>query len=938
MPISDDRPRSRRATLLVALFTFTLAGCPPVTPAPPDAGSGKDAGTDAGEGPDAGPREDSGVDDGGLGDAGLGDAGVDGGAPAHDGGSRDAGVDAGATMDAGDNPDAGDAGGAPRTCVSPAASDPTGTGVWDDALGRATVTVLDREACHRSYSLASTAPLRDGQPSNPRTVVEQAGRPTTRTGNDLFDALHALALEEARELSVSSIHDGAFNQGGAVECGGCFETGRLWHYVWTRDTAYATDLGLAAIDPARARASLEFKLSERRGGGDLQIVQDTGSGGSYPVSTDRVAWALGAHRLLAYLSGAQREAFRDRAYLALTNTVEHDRRVVYDPADGLYFGEQSFLDWREQSYPEWTADDVVHIAMSKALSTNLLHLRALEITRDLASEAGDAALATRYGGFADALRASIRARFWLEDEGLFSTYVTTTLDPAPVRRYDLLGSAFAVLFGVASEAQAERILASYPHYGPGAPVIWPQQQLTSIYHNRGEWPFVTAYWLRAAKHAGNDVVADRMVRALMRGAALNLSHMENFEAATGAAWLDDGAYSGPVINSQRQLWSVAGYLSMVHHTLFGLEPEADGLHVRPYLTRALRDAFFSGSDSLVLNDYPWRGRAVTVVLHLPASTSGGSVLRAESVRLNGAPLSGDRLPDDMLEAENRIDVVLVDDNTGSAATLTEVSPADWRDVFGPRTPRITALAEVTGGVQLTLDRSGEAAADVTWTVYRDGVPVATDLPGSMTSWTDPDTDPGSASSPCYAVELTFTRSGNHSQHSPPVCWWGPGYEHIATVDASAMTAVGGSLSTAHGREHYEPWGDVGHSLTVPSFTPTRSGPHLLQVVFGNGAGPIYTGVTCAIKRLVVEDATTGVTVAEGPLVMPHLGDWSRWADSSFVPASLEAGRTYRIVIRGDEDMVNMSAFAHFETYTGGLGGTDGAFNRVNIAQLKVLAR
>jgi hypothetical protein len=38
-------------------------------------------------------------------------------------------------------------------------------------------------------------------------------------------------------------------------------------------------------------------------------------------------------------------------------------------------------------------------------------------------------------------------------------------------------------------------------------VIWPQQQDTAIYHNRAEWPFVTAYWLKAAKAADHDGVA-----------------------------------------------------------------------------------------------------------------------------------------------------------------------------------------------------------------------------------------------------------------------------------------------------------------------------------------------------------------------------------------------------------------------------------------------
>ena len=44
------------------------------------------------------------------------------------------------------------------------------------------------------------------------------------------------------------------------------------------------------------------------------------------------------------------------------------------------------------------------------------------------------------------------------------------------------------------------------------------------------------------------------------------------------------------------------------------------------------------------------------------------------------------------------------------------------------------------------------------------------------------------------------------------------------------------------------------------------------------------------------------------------------------------------VIRGDDEVVNMSAFAHFERYTGGLGGASGTFFRANVAALKILAR
>ncbi len=866
-------------------------------------------------------------------DAAGADAATDAGAS--DGSAPDVGV---APSDArvSDARDAApsDAGG--PTCLSVDA-DPTGTDAIEDGNGRATVIVTDRESCQRTYTITTTASLRDGRPDNPRVVTEQGGWPTTRTGNDLFDALHALALEEVRENSVDRIRDFAFDDGRPVPCGdgGCFETGRLWNYVWTRDTAYAVELALAPLDPARARNSLEFKLSERREGGDLQIVQDTGSGGSYPVSSDRVSWALGARALLAVLDGPAREAFAARALEALTNTLEHDRTIVFDPDDGLYRGEQSFLDWREQSYPEWTAQDTVHIAMSKALSTNLLHYHAMRLAADLASERDDATARARYDGWADALREAIRARFWLEDAGMFSTFITTTLDPAPTHRFDLLGSALAVLFDVADETQADRILANYPHYGPGAPVHWPQQQQTPIYHNRGEWPFVTAYWLRAAAHADNDAVATRMVHALLRGAALNLSNMENFEAASGAPWVNEDTSSGPVVNSQRQLWSVAGYLAMVHRVIFGLEARPEGLVVRPYLTATLRRQLFAGTETLVLTDFPYRGRLVDVVLHLPAATASGGSYSVARVEFNGAPLDGPVLRAEQLETTNRVDVHL--ESPGASATLTERNAADWRDIFQPRTPRIAALSEVGGRLRLDLDRNGETAP-VVFHVLRDGVRVAEGLADGTTSWLDPSVNPDADASPCYSLESCFVSSGNCSQHSPPVCWWGRGLVHVQRFGAAALTNAGGTPSTNHGRFHYEAWGDDGHRLQLRGLTPTQSGRHLLQVVYGNGAGAVSTGVTCALKRLVVRDEATGAVVGEGALVMPHLGDWDRWEDSNFVAVDLEVGRTYRVVIESHDDYVNMSSFAHFANYTGGLGGRAGAFNRVNIAELAVLYR
>ena len=687
----------------------------------------------------------------------------------------------------------------------------------------------------RTYTLSSTHSQRDDGPSQ-RTLSEVTGDPILRSGVLLTDALFAMAVEEARENAVSEISDGAFE--GAVDCE-CYQTGALWNWVWTRDIAYATELSLAWLDPDRAAESLLFKLSEAKSGGDLQIVQDTGTGGSWPVSTDRVAWARGAMAVLRYSDHAE---LRQAAIEAMTNTAAIDRLYAYDERDGLYRGETSFLDWREQSYPSWTAENVVHIGMSKSLSTNLDHLFLLRSLEELTGSAHGA----------DDLAAAIDAAFWTGET--YSSYLMTELDPAPVQRQDLLATALAVIdLGTHPEA-----LAAYPHGPAGPPVIWPQQQRIPIYHNRAMWPFVTAYAVIAARSADNGAVLDAGLDALVRGAALNLSHMENFEVQTGANWLEDGKYSGPVVNSRRQLWSVAGFLGAITHGVFGV----------------------SGKDGEMFADPVRPG----VWLEAGATLQIGSL----TAEIGEASLS--------------------------AGAITMIDDSDWQGLYGAATPS-ASVAGVDGEVTLTF--SGEE--DATFDVYRDGVLAAS---GVSSPWSD--SVDGTA---CYAVVARLVHA---SQPSEPVCWWGEDYRHIQSVTAGDFVAEGGTFSASHGRDHYDGWGAPSHTLTL-SVTAEYTGEHLLQLVYGNGSGGVDTGVTAAVKW--AEITRGGQGVAEGPILMPHLGDWDVWADSSFLPVTLEAGTTYVVTIR---DGVNMSYLDHYTDYIGGRGGGSEPSNDVNIAEAKLL--
>ncbi len=428
----------------------------------------------------------------------------------------------------------------------------------------------------------------------------------SRTASPLVDGLFAMAQQELAENSVDAIRDPAYDHGAPMPCR-CYVTGVKWPYVWTRDVSYAIDLGLWRFDAQRARDSLRFKLSEARAGTPgLYVMQDTGSGGSWPISTDRVVWFLAARHLL------DDPGFAADARRALRDTLAQERAYTYDAAFGLYRGETSFLDWREQTYPAWTQNDVAFIGQSFALSTNVLHYQALELAATQAQAHGDVRAAGDYHAQAESLKAAINRHFWREDRGLYMSYIGG--DGTPYDTYDLLGSALAVTSGVAEGERARQALAHYPTWPAGSPVIWPERRDQPVYHNRAIWPFVSAYALRAARATDDPARIAHELVSILRGAALAGSNMENYELQTQAVHVDEGTLSGPVVNSPRQLWSVAAALEAMLEGVFGLTGED---RIEPKLPAALVPALFGKGRAIAL-DLPDR----RIVLQRPAAIDG----------------------------------------------------------------------------------------------------------------------------------------------------------------------------------------------------------------------------------------------------------------------------------------------------------------------------
>jgi len=802
----------------------------------------------------------------------------------------------------------------------------------------------DASAKLRTYTQSTTMQLRDNAP---QTVEYQEldKLPRVRSGNLAFDALFALAVNEMKLDSIAAIKDGSYNGGNAIPCE-CFETGEKWHYVWTRDLSYAAALGLGMLDPQRARNSLMFKLSGYRGekpaaaagsADGLQIVQDTGSGGSWPVSTDRVTWAFGAEETLKALPEQEREAFASVALKALSNTIENDRIAAFDAATGLYTGEESFLDWREQSYGAWIVNDIASMASSKALSTNVAHYKALTLAAMLARRAGDKSGADRYDGWAADLKASINARLWLKDAGMYSSLTAGHFDGAPMHKFDWLGQALAIVTGVADAEQARSILARYPHGQQGAPVIWPQQQGVPVYHNRAIWPFVTAYGLKAAALARNVSVADEAYATLLRGASLNLSNMENLEWTTGQPMLEHQGASelnGPVINSKRQLWSVGAYLGMVVQQVFGITATTERLSVRPFITARLRREAFAGSDTAELSGLVLHGKRINVKIKLPPAVGINGYYEIESGLLNGAPMKEAPRWSELGE-DNTIELRLGPLLPGrQEITRVDVGTFDFGPkAFAPHEPTATLIAgagapapgrEAAAGGRTAAGRTPGAASagpalriapgakgeQATYNVYRDGKLVAAKVAAG--TWTDRSSGAAAAAArgACYAVEAVFPQSGNRSHHSAPACTGAGAVEVPIAGTAGGAGAAGGRGA-----------GGPGDAIRV-----TTSGRHAIQLRYTNTAHKINLGTTNGMKWLRLRDAQ-GATVAEGVVQLPHAlaAAWS-----TPIYADLKPG-AYSYML---DDFYNMSYLQSNSTYADA-GGINGAWNAPTLQALRI---
>ena len=144
--------------------------------------------------------------------------------------------------------------------------------------------------------------------------------PQYHSAYPITDAIYNLSLEEMQK---------------AIEPDSTFRTGKEWAGVWTRDISYSIILSMAYLQPRVAENSLLRKVNKNG-----RIIQDTGSGGAWPVSTDRMIWAVAAFEVYKVTGD---RAWLKKTYGIIRNSIEDDLNNIYDPVTGLVRENPPFL-------------------------------------------------------------------------------------------------------------------------------------------------------------------------------------------------------------------------------------------------------------------------------------------------------------------------------------------------------------------------------------------------------------------------------------------------------------------------------------------------------------------------------------------------------------------------------------------------------------------
>jgi len=655
--------------------------------------------------------------------------------------------------------------------------------------------------------------------------------PKLKSNNLLHEALYNMALDEMVN---------------AVEPDTTLRTGKEWSGVWTRDVSYSIILSMAYMQPEASMISLMKKVNPSG-----QIIQDTGSGGAWPISTDRLVWALAAYEI--YKVTGDRK-WLEKVYPIALRSLEKDEKTVMSER-GLVKGETSFIDWREQSHPKWM--QTVDISQSEAMGTNVMYAATLRAVGEMAQVLGKKREADKLFAKSDALAANIDKTFWMPDKGYYGMYTygrgSRILNP----RAESLGEALAILYDIAPKEHQKSISENSPQTPFGAPVFYPQISDMPNYHNNALWPWVASYWTLAQAKAGNERGVLEGIGSVYRPAALFCTNKENLNLDNGDIFTE--------LNSSNMLWCLAGNIALTTRVLFGIHFEKDGLVIEPFVPEVL-------AGKRTLEGFPYRGAKLDITVE----GYGNSVKELIVNGKNIYPEKGKLIPAKMLK--NGGDIIVRLDNQ----PIPEMKVNSVPNVKAPLTP-VTWLAN-----NPALDGEGVPVNNqLEWNpieyiakyiVLKDGEPVAETRETSYAAVT-----PGEWQVIGVSGSGVQSFASEPRSNRPTVIVEFPG-ETVRMKSAEVSYLPEAAIAGFTGAGFVET--DRSSAPAEVTVDIPEEGVYSFSLRYANGNGPVNTENKAAVRTLTLDGNKAGT------IVMPHRGrgNWNDWGTTNSLKLKLTKGK------------------------------------------------
>jgi Glycogen debranching enzyme len=640
-------------------------------------------------------------------------------------------------------------------------------------------------------------------------ILKNTSYPQLKSSVPMVDALYNMTLNELDLLRTKD---------------GYFDTGKSWGGVWTRDLSYATILGIAIADPEVAMRGLMRKNK------DGHIIQDTGSGGSWPISSDRNTWALAAWEVYQYTGDRK---WLETIYPIIKNTVEADLKIIFYPGS-LPLGESSFLDWREQTYPQWMKP--IDIYRSANLGTSVVHYQTYNILNSIEKILG--VKGEKYGKLAEEVKVNINKQLWMGDKGYYGQYLYGINSISLSPRSEALGEALAVLYNVADAERSQSVVANVPITEYGTTCIFPQIPEVGPYHNNSVWPFVQAFWNIAAAKVKNEAALTYGMSSIYRAAALFLTNKENFVASTGDS-------HGTAINSDRQLWSVGANIGMTYKVILGMNFETNGIDFAPVIPQAYAGKYSltsfkyrNATINVTVDGFGYEIASFTVngVEQKPFVDGNASGVLNINIKMKNAPF-----------APSKVNLRSVDFAPATPTVVLNAGKLEWRSVDGATAYVVTRNGKVVGNTSNTSYAIGN---DDCYTEYQ---VKAIDARGYESFLSNP-----------IAIEpqaKTFTAEAedfNPKSDLPYANFSGKGFVEMTTTKNT--------------------------KVTIP-VTVGEEGDYLLTLRYSNGTDRMCCGNSAALRTLWVN----GKQVATMVFPIVEKDAWSDWSRSNAVRVHLKKG-------------------------------------------------